>query len=411
MAQPTVFEQIVDYANRADPWPLYRELRKTPVTREPDGTYVVTRYRDIIALLHDPRTTSRPVSWGILGQDPPEHDRARQALMRHYGPPQAPGRIESMRDDIGDVVARLIDSLDEHEADLVDEFAYPLPVTVICQLLGVPVEDEPRFHAWASAIIDNVGIAVDEPEEMARKREDAIAQMNRYLGALADSRRAEPGDDLLSALVTDDRTWESMSREELESNASLLLFAGHETTVNLIASGILTLLRHPALLGRLRAEPGFAVPVVEELLRYEPPVHFLRRTALDKIDVAGVTIPAGATMRLALAAGSRDPEHVHDPDEFIPDRHDIARASVREQRESQHLGFGGGIHFCFGAPLARLEAQTALAALAARLDNPRLVADPPPYRPSAVLHGPRHLRVTFDGVGPAPGREGGENKS
>jgi len=405
MAEPTVFEQIVDYANRADPWPLYRELRKTPVAREPDGTYIITRYRDIIALLHDPRTTSRPVAWGILGQDPPEHDRARQALMRHYGPPEAPGRVEGMGKDIGDVVGRLIDSFGEHAADLVDEFAYPLPVTVICQLLGVPVEDEPRFHAWASAIIDSAvistaGVAAAEPEELTRRRQDAIAQMSRYLGALADSRRAAPGDDLLSALVTDDRTWEAMSREDLESNAALLLFAGHETTVNLIASGMLTLLRHPGLLGRLRAEPGFAVPVVEELLRYEPPVHFLRRTALDKIDVAGTTIPAGATLRLALAAGSRDPEHVPDPDEFIPDRHNVARASVREQRESQHLGFGGGIHFCFGAPLARLEAQVALAALAGRLDNPRLVSDPPPYRRSAILHGPRHLEVEFDGVGP-----------
>jgi cytochrome P450 len=401
MAQPTVFEEIIDYANRADPWPLYRELRKTPVTLEPDGTYIVTRYRDIVALLHDPRTSSRPATWGILGQDPPEHDRARQVLMSHYGPPDTPGRVESMRKSISDVATGLIDRFGQDRADLVDEFAYPLPVTVICQLLGVPLEDERRFHAWANAIIENIVIMGTEPDEVAQKRQDAIAQMSRYLGTLADARRAAPGEDLLSALVTDDHTWESMSREELESNASLLLFAGHETTVNLIANGMLTLLRHPGLLSRLRAEPSFAVPVVEELLRYEPPVHFLRRMALDKIDVAGVTIPAGATMRLALAAGSRDPEHVHDPDKFNPDRHDIEHVSVREERAGQHLGFGGGIHYCFGAPLARLEAQIALTELARRLDNPQLAADPPPYRPSLVLHGPRHLQIEFDGVAAA----------
>ncbi|MCW2931899.1 MAG: cytochrome [Actinomycetia bacterium] len=405
MAQPTVFEEIIDYANRADPWPLYRELRKTPVTREPDGTYVVTRYRDIVALLHDPRTSSRlttsTTTFGIIGQDPPEHDRARQILMRHYGPPETPGRIESLRTGIRDIATGLIERFGPDRADLVDEFAYPLPVTVICQLLGVPVEDEPRFRVWADTIIENIVILGTEPDEVVRKREDAIAQMSRYLGTLADARRVAPGDDLLSALVADERTWDGMSHKELDSNAALLLLAGHETTVNLIANGMLTLLRHPGLLSRLRADPGFAVPVVEELLRYEPPVHFLRRMALDKIDVAGVTIPAGATMRLAVAAGSRDPEHVHDPDKFNPDRHDSAAVGVRLQREGQHLGFGGGIHYCFGAPLARLEAQVALTELGRRLDNPRLAADPPPYRPSLVLRGPRHLPIEFDRVAPA----------
>jgi cytochrome P450 len=405
MAQPSIFEQIIDYANRADPWPLYQELRKTPVTREADGQYIVSRYRDIVALLHDPRASSRPIEEGmrsaIIGQDPPEHDRDRQILMRHFGPPETPGRVEAMRKGILDIAAGLIERFGEDQADLVDEFAYPLPVTVICQLLGVPVEDEPRFRAWADAIIESILPQGSDAEEAVRKRRDAFDQMGKYLGALADTRRGAPGEDLLSALVTDDPTREGMSREQLESNAALLLFAGHETTVNLIASGMLTLLRHPGLLKRVGAEPGFAVPVVEELLRYEPPVHFLRRVALDDIDVAGVTIPAGAPIRLVLAAGNRDPDHVRDPDRFDPDRHDLEGADVRLQRESQHLGFGGGIHYCFGAPLARLEAQIALTELARRLDNPRLLADPPPYRPIAVLRGPRHLPVGFDRVRPA----------
>jgi cytochrome P450 len=404
MATASIFEQIIDYANRADPWPLYRELRKTPVTREADGSYVVSRYRDIVALLHDPRVSSRAVTAapGIIGQDPPEHDRVRKILMRHYGPPQTPGRVEGMRADVLDIVTGLIDRLaGQSQADLVDDFAYPLPVTVICRLLGVPAADEPRFRVWADTIVENIDPRGIVTEEMRRKRDDAFAAMGRYLGTLADAHRQTPGEDLLSALVTDDRTREGMSRAELLANAALLLFAGHETTVNLISNGMLILLRHPGLLDRLRAEPGFAVPVVEELLRYEPPLHITTRVALDDIDIAGVTIAAGAVIRLALAAGNRDPGHVRDPDLFDPDRHDPERADLRLPREGQHLGFGGGIHYCYGAPLARLETQIALTELARRLESPRLLADPPPYRPNPVLRGPRHLPVGIDRARPA----------
>ena len=179
-----------------------------------------------------------------------------------------------------------------------------------------------------------------------------------------------------------------MSREELIGTARLLLFAGHETTVNLITNGVLTLLRHPGVLERLRHEPDLAIRTVEELLRYEPPVHFLpNRVAFDDIDVAGATIPKGSPITLALASGSRDPGRFRDPDRFDPDR-----------ENNQHLGFGSGIHYCFGAPLAREETQIALTELGRRLVNPRLVADPPPYRGSPVLRGPRHLLVEFDRV-------------
>lgn len=175
---------------------------------------------------------------------------------------------------------------------------------------------------------------------------------------------------------------------EVLSTAALLLIAGHETTVNLITNGMLTLLRHPEALERLRADARVAVPLVEELLRYEPPVQMLpSRTPITDIEVAGVTIPKGASLWLMLAAGNRDPERFADPDRFDPDRPD-----------NQHLGLGSGIHSCFGAPLARLEAQLALAGLARRLERPRLVEDPPPYRTNAVLRGPRHLRIAIDGV-------------
>jgi cytochrome P450 len=167
----------------------------------------------------------------------------------------------------------------------------------------------------------------------------------------------------------------------------LLLIAGHETTVNLIANGALTLLRHPAELERLRDDSGRAIRVVEEVLRFEPPVQFIARFALADIEVGGVTIPRGSGIRLMLAAGNRDPARFADPDRFDPDRPD-----------NEHLGFSGGIHYCVGAPLARIEGHVALAALAHRLVNPRLVEDPPPYRPNAVLRGPRHLLVDFDGI-------------
>jgi cytochrome P450 len=182
-----------------------------------------------------------------------------------------------------------------------------------------------------------------------------------------------------------------MSREDLLATADLLLVAGHETTVNLITNGMLTLLRHPDVLERLNREPGLITTLVEELLRYEPPVQMLTsRTVLADIDIAGTIIPAGSPLVLVLAAGSRDPARFRDPDRFDPGR-----------AGNQHLGFGSSIHYCFGAALARTEAQVALPELARRLVNPRLVADAPPYRPSPVLRGPRHLQVTYDAVAPA----------
>jgi cytochrome P450 len=191
---------------------------------------------------------------------------------------------------------------------------------------------------------------------------------------------------MLSALATDDGPDGRMTRAELVSTAMLLLIAGHETTVNLIANSALALLRQPLWLERLLADPELVIPLVEEVLRYDPPVQMLPwRTALADIPLAGTTIPAGASITLVLAAANRDPGHFTDPDRFDPER-----------RIEQHLGFGDGIHYCYGAPLARLEAQLAVRALAPALAGARLLEDPPVYRLSAVLRGPRHLRVAFD---------------
>jgi cytochrome P450 len=216
----------------------------------------------------------------------------------------------------------------------------------------------------------------------------ATAQMTEYLAGLAEAKRREPRDDLLSGLVNDDGPEGRMSRVDMLNTAIMLLIGGHETTVNMIANGVLTLLRNPEVIGLLQQEPEFIARVFEELLRYEPPAQVTpTRVALTDVTIGGVTIPRGAPVWVMWAAANRDPERFADPDRFDPDRENI-----------DHLGFGSGIHSCFGAPLARLETQIALIELFRRLENPRLVVDPPPYRRNPFLRGPRHLRIAFDGV-------------
>ncbi|MFD4857159.1 cytochrome P450 [Streptomyces atratus] len=408
MTQATLLRQIIDYSSRADPYPLYAELRKTPVLQEGDDLFVVSTYWEIKSLLHDPRISSdarnlSPSAAGTLLQeeeasalppaflrlDPPEHDRLRRMTMRPFGPPETPRRVHNMRGELARIVSDLIDGFgDRNRIDVVDDFSYPFPVTVICRLLGVPREDEALFHSWADTIA--AGLDPDpgqDPGERRRVTQQARTELGKYLSGLIDERSGAPGDDMLSALVTQHGEDGQMTRMELLSTTSLLLIAGHETTVNLITNGMLTLLRNPDVLERLRGDPGLALPIVEELLRFEPPVQLLpQRTTLADIDINGVTIPKGASVWLVLASGNRDPQRFPDPDRFDPDR-----------KDNQHLGFGSGIHNCFGAPLARLEAQLALTELARRLNSPRLVEDPPPYRQNAVLRGPRHLNITFDG--------------
>ncbi|MGW5324799.1 cytochrome P450 [Streptomyces sp. NPDC004014] len=399
---PDTLHRILDYSSRPDPYPLYAELRRTPVAQQEDGSYVVSTYREIADLLHDPhlssdvRNLSHPMpsaegttTPAFINMDPPEHDRMRRMAMRHFGPPHTPGLVAGLDPDLTAVVSRLIDDFAGKERiDIVDDFAYPFPVTVICHLLGVPREDEPRFRLWVNDIID--AIAYDpktDPKEKLDNGTKARQALRQYLGGLLEQRHGKPGDDLLTRLANDDGPDGRMTDEEIVATANLLLIAGHETTVNLITNGMLTLLRRPEVLQRLRAEPDLVVPLVEELLRYEPPVHIIPwRAAYSDISVADTVIPKGSQIMLMLASGSRDPDRFPDPDRFDPDR-----------RDNQHLGFGSGIHLCFGGPLARRETQIALTELARRLDGPRLVTDPPPYRRSPILRGPIHLPVEQGG--------------
>ncbi|MFE7332533.1 cytochrome P450 [Streptomyces sp. NPDC057565] len=392
MDSETLLARITDYASRPDPYPLYAELRATgPVVRQADDSYLIGTYHEIAALLHDPRMSVDPRTRGdvdhkppFLRLDDPEHDRLRTLAMRPFGPPHTPGRVDAMRGEIEQIIKELLASFEAgRQIDIVDDFAYPLPVTVICRLLGVPREDEPLFAAWSDALVIAADVRPGQDTTDADKAGDqARIEMGGYLVKLAEQRRGHPTDDMLSAFVNEPDPALRLTQEELAVTAVLLFIAGHETTVNLITNGVLTLLRQPEHLDHLRIDPNLLPRAVEELLRYEPPLQMRERIPNADIDVAGITIPEGASVVLALASGNRDPMRFHEPDRFDPTRPD-----------NQHLGFGSGIHLCYGGPLARREAQAALGALIPHLGTARLVQDPPPYRQSAMLRGPRHLPV------------------
>ncbi|WP_431961690.1 cytochrome P450 [Actinacidiphila sp. bgisy160] len=401
MTAETLLERITDYASRPDPYPLYAELREAgPVVRQTDGSYLVGTYHEVVGLLHDPRLSADPRNrttpappasdetrhLPFLRLDDPEHHRLRTLAMRPFGPPHSPGRVDAMRGEIAGITRELVDGLRGREhIDIVDDLAYPLPVTVICRLLGVPREDEPRFREWTDLLVASADISPGEDSaaraEAGRK---ARMELGAYLLGLADQRRGRPTGDLLSDFVNEPDPELRLTDQELTQTAILLLIAGHETTVNLITNGVLTLLRHPDQLERLRQEPELMPEAVEELLRYEPPVHLRERIPLADVEIAGTVVPKGTSVILGLASGSRDPLRFRDPERFDPTR-----------KDNEHIGFGSGIHFCYGAPLARIEAQTALGALLPGLGTATLLQDPPPYRRNAMLRGPRHLTVAF----------------
>jgi cytochrome P450 len=410
MSQGKLFEQILNPANRHNPYPLYAQLRKTPISKQEDGTYVVSTYREIESLLYDPRISSdeRKSTRGVplklrvrqresqssvpfVNLDPPDHNRLRRVVINQF----TPERVEGMRDHVIQLVDELLDAQrNRSQLDIVDDFAHPLPVRVISKMLGLPIEDRDRLGVWVSALIRTIEPPQDVSINQAEAEERALQadiEMKEYLRKLIATSRDRPGDDLISALVVATTSHNDdagqVNEQQLLASVQLLILAGYETTVNSITNGMLTLLRHPDVLARLRRDPDMVIRTVEEVLRYEPPVQFISRTTLTDINIAGVTIPKGATVVLLLASGSRDPARFPDPDRFDPDRTD-----------NEHFGFGRGIHYCVGAPLARIETHIALNALVRRLVNPRLVTDPPPYRELASLRGPQHLAVTFDGL-------------
>ncbi len=412
MPDDALFAAVTDPANRADPYPLYARLRERPVARQRDGSYVVSGYAAIRALIFDPRLSSEdlppfqrpptgnPIRDWILNpirsriasahrplifRDPPDHDALRAAVMREFTIP----RVQALRPRVARDVDALLDACrGRSRICLVDDLSYPLPVSVICELLGVPESDEPQFQAWATQLATALEPDARGDVETRRRTVAAFDAISDYMRGLIRAKRRRPAGDMLSGLAAPGPGGrKQMSDFDLIATAILLLVAGHETTVNLITNAMLTLLRHPEELARLRADPERAPRLIEEVLRFEPPVHFRTRRALGAITLAGETIPKGAPIILLFAAGNRDPARFDAPDRFDPDRPDL-----------EHFGFGGGLHYCVGAPLARIEAEIALVALSRRLVAPRLMHDPPPYRPGASLRGPEQLHIGIDGI-------------
>lgn len=413
MSAETPWQQALKYANRADPYPFYAEMRKTPVSRQPDGSYVVSTYREAVALLHDPRVGSDPrvrhgaaiahadddaspasgQQIGMITSDPPDHDRLRRVGMWHFGPPHTPDLISNLEDTIRAIAAGLLDNLQgKSRIDVVDDFAFPLPVRVICEVLGVPQQDIPRIHTLIEDVLNGIDLGPEasspEAPRLAEVGSKSRSELDQYMAALLGEYAQHPGNGVLSAIVNHQASDEHLSQSELVEMGLLLLFAGHETTVNLISHSVLILLRHPEVLEQLRRRPDLIVPGIEEFVRLESSVQFWpSRTALADIEIAGTVIPKGAVIFVVYGAANRDPARFPNPD-----RVDL------EREDNQHLGFGSGIHYCFGAPLARLEAQVGLTEFISRVENPRLVVDTPPYRHSQIFRGPAHLLIDVDVV-------------
>jgi cytochrome P450 len=417
------YAEAMKFKNRPNPYPFFDELRKTPVARVTNGIHVVTGYKEIMALAHDPRvssdmrhselaaamrngnkskadveTKSEGTSYGrepsMIVSDPPDHDRARRQAIRHFGPPHSPDLIPNMEADCVRIVNNLLDKAKgKTQIDVVDDYAYPLPVAVICRVLGVPLKDEPLFHGWIAEMMAGLDLgpegATEEGRRALQKSLASAKLLNQYLTALVEDVQKNPSDGMLSKIAHDDGPDGPMSPKELVSNATLLLIAGHDSTVNLISHCVLTLLRNPGSFHMLRSRPDLVPRAIEEVLRLESSVFFFpSRTALADIEIAGTTIPKGSPIFLVYGAGNRDPEQFSNPNKF-----DL------ERKEKESLGWGVGIHTCFGGPLARLEVNIALETFLRRVKSPRLVADPPPYRPNQIFRGPIHLLVDIDGIG------------
>ncbi|MGH9280848.1 MAG: cytochrome P450 [Acidimicrobiales bacterium] len=388
--------------NRADPYTYYRWLRENePVRHAVDGSWILTRYADGAALLRDPRFSTNP-AWLRPGAvdgaerhpvrqvgtslmmflDPPDHTRLRSLVSKAF----TLKVVEGMRAHVQQLVDELLDPVVEKgEMELVADLAHPLPVAVICELLGVPAFDRELFRrltSQASRLLD--GGALDPASEQMGIV--AAMQLVQYFTDLVEERRpnAAEGDDLLSAMIAAEEEGDRLSHQELVTTATLLFVAGHETTSNLIGNAMLALLRNPDELARLRDDPGLIRTAVEEFLRYDSPVQFTARITTEPVEVGGQSLPAGEQVIVVVGAANRDPAQFPDPD-----RLDVGRA------DNRHLAFAGGPHFCLGASLARMEAQLAINTMLRRLPGLELVTTAPAYREHFVLRGVEELWLRF----------------
>ncbi|WP_405719311.1 cytochrome P450 [Streptomyces sp. NBC_01537] len=399
-----------DRAVQADPYPLYHALREAdPMHWNPPGFWLLTRYEDVHTLLRDPRlgadnggnagADARPggehterMAGGdtpsMILMDPPGHTRLRALVNKAF----TPRAVEGLRERIERIVDRLLDDWDSGPGsdsgsggtDFVEAFAYPLPLDVICEMLGVPASDRAEVRDWSEDMAYLVDPVVT-PETVARGL-SGRRKIIDYFRTLVAERRLAPGDDILSGLILAEDQGDRLTSDELLATAALLVVAGHETTANMIANGMLALLRHPDELELLRSSGPALVPAaVEEMLRYDGPAQAVGRRALEDIELHGVRVPRGGRLVLSLGAANRDPARFPDPD-----RLDITRP------DNRHLALSGGAHFCVGAPLARMEACIAFTALLRRFPRLELTAEPR-WRERTGLRGLRELRVGTGG--------------
>jgi cytochrome P450 len=394
---------LFDPANRPDPYPLFAQLRDAGPFPIMDGAItVVGSHERCTAILRDPASSSDrsrtllPRRFGddqvdaertasFLSLDPPDHTRLRRLVSKAFTPKVIAALEPRIRQIVDDLFA---DFRGGTEFDLVGGLAYPLPVRVISELLGVPEADHDRFEGWSRWLargLDPV-MAVTDPAELTAIQA-ASAEFNAYFSGLIAQRRVSPGEDLLSRLVQIEEQGDQLTEAELIATCILLLVAGHETTANLIANAVLALLRHPDQLAALRAEPALVAGTVDEVLRYDPPVQLTTRVVRTPTQVGDVIAPTDGVLLMLLGAANRDPAVFADPDRF-----DITRDA------RQHLSFAAGAHFCLGAPLARLEASIALSAFANRIADPELDTASLRYRPHVNLRGPQRMVIGFSKV-------------
>jgi cytochrome P450 len=413
MAQPA--EQTLDFLSvaltpefREDPYQFFALLREhEPVHQTPLGVYMLTRYADASALVRDPALSNNERNsdlyqayleanpdggpgpfddeFGqavILFLDPPDHTRLRGLVSKAFTP-KVVGRLRPRIEQIVDERLDAVEARGDGRMDVVTDLAYPLPVVIICELLGVPAEDHETFQDWSSDLAHSIDPdPLISPEQQERINAAAEAFLE-YFRDLIERRRRDPGDDLLTGLIAAEEGGDRLSENELLATGLFLLIAGHETTVNLIGNGTLALLRNRDQLDRLRANPDLDHNAVEELLRYDSPVTFTQRITLAEYTLGDVTIPARQQVIPILAAAN------HDPVMFAePDRLDLGRENA-----NRHLAFGGGHHFCLGAALARLEGEVAIPALVRRFPEMELTGNPE-RRDTFTLRGLEHLPVS-----------------
>jgi cytochrome P450 len=400
----SILEAMRDPANKADPYPFYKSLlQKGPLLQLPFGAYALTRHADCFNVLRDARFSSSDehkdgyenigemikalgyedllglMTRIMLFADPPDHTRLRRLVSKAF----TPKAIEGMRPRIAAIVDEILDDVDVRgEIEVVDDLAFKLPVTVISEMLGVPMEDHEQLRSLPA-----VAVAALDPRdnfEMLLPAAEGLRAMRTYFDELVEKRRGDLGDDLLSAMIAAEDEGDRLSHDELLDTMLLLFAAGHETTVNLISGGMLNLLTHPAELERLVADPSLITTAVEELLRFGPPVQFTARTTTTEVELCGQKMQRGTELIVMLAAANRDPSVFDDPDTL-----DIGREDNRQ------LSFGGGIHLCLGAPLARVEAQEAIGRLVRRFPGLRLVDSQVEWKPTTTIRGPARLPLTW----------------